>query len=203
MLEDKITKSLQKILINYSLDKLKRKLDREFKELIELYLNDKNSSTIRQFITSTVCGYKNSFKKLGYDAIDSDGNHKEIKPTNKPKTCKSRYAGKFGISDYTVDRYGKDIHANVRVLQSFFLDGRLMYVMEFPLIDCDKRMRFLIDKFVVKKGQKQIRSAEFSFRDLNLDNIVVKYVSKNIADCKHIVSENLYKFVTESKVIGN
>jgi hypothetical protein len=203
MLEDTISPSLQKTLIDYSLGNMTKPIDPDHQELIELYLNDKNSSTIRQFITSKVCGYNNSFKKLGFDATDANGNHKEIKPTNKPKTCKSKYAGKFGISDYTVDRYGKDIHANVHILQSFFLDGRLMYVMEFPLIDCDKRMRFLIDKFVVNRGQKQIRSAEFSFRDLNPDNIIIKYVSKNIEDCKHIVSEKLYKFVTESKVIGN
>lgn len=194
-LEDNISESLSEILKNYTFNLLKDKLQPEFNELIELYLNDKNSSTLRQYLTANVCGYKNSFKKLGYDAIDEQGNHKEIKPTNKHLGCKKRYNGKFGVSDYTIERYNKDIIANVHVLQSFFVDGRLMYIIEFPLIDIDKRMKFLIDKHLTKKSQKFIRSAEFSFKDLKQENIIIKYVSNNIDLCKPILSEKLFKFI--------
>ncbi len=197
MIENEISESLQEKLVNYSLNKIPADMCEECKALINLSLNDKNSSTSRQLVTARVCGYKNSFKKLGYDAIDKDGNHKEIKPTNKMKDTKLKYNGQFGFSDYTADRFGKEVQANVNVLQSFFVDGKLMYIIEFPIIDLGKRMDILVNKHIKEKGQRYIRSASFSFNDLTESNITIKFVSDNIDDVKHILSTKVYNFIKD------
>jgi hypothetical protein len=200
MIENEIPESLQQKLVNASLGKLSEDECPDCKLLLNMYLNDKNSSSARQLVTARVCGYNNSFKKLGFDALDQFGNHKEIKPTNKISTTKIKYNGQFGFSDYTGDRFGKDVHANVHVLQSFFVDGLIRYVLEFPIIDLGKRMDILVNKHIKEKGQRYIRSATFSFNDLTESNITIKFVSDNIDDVKHILSTRLYNFIKGIKV---
>lgn len=194
MLENNISQELQEILIKSALNQ-KVEISKELEELVNLYLNDKNSSTIRQFITAKICGYINNFKKFGYDAIDSNGLVKEIKPSNKLSASKKIYSGSFGFSDYTLDRFNADKNNNVNVLQSCFIDGKLMYIIEFPISDLEPRLLELVEKFVTQKGQRYIRKAEFSFFDLTQSNIVIKYVSSDISKFEKCFSKRLYDFI--------
>lgn len=199
-LENNISLELNEIVLDFAKGKDLNHLPPAMIELLNLYFNDKNSSTLRQYITSKLCGYNNSFKKLGYDAIDENNQHKEIKPTNFSSTTKKVYSGQFGFSDYTESRFSKDVQNDVKILQSFFVDGELMFIIEHPIIDLSARMDKLIKKHIIQNKQRYIRSATFSFNNLNPQNIKVKYISKNIEKYEHLISKKLYKFIMSKNV---
>jgi hypothetical protein len=56
-------------------------------DLLTMYINDKNSSTIREFITVTLAGYEHRQSKIGYNGFKQDAfvAGKTIKCEAKPK----------------------------------------------------------------------------------------------------------------------
>jgi len=54
-------------LSNYLLGKSKDTLIGILVDLLTMYINDKNSSTIREFITVTLAGYEHKKGKIGYN----------------------------------------------------------------------------------------------------------------------------------------
>ena len=75
--------TLEDIIINYShgdTELLSYDIDKDhFMELLKKYLNDKNSSTLRQEIMCQVAGVKPNPNKLGFDG---EGTVDEMKPKN-------------------------------------------------------------------------------------------------------------------------
>ncbi len=61
------TKSSHKEVSGFLLDKSKDGLVAMIIDLLTIYINDKNSSTIREFITVNIAGYQHSTKKIGYN----------------------------------------------------------------------------------------------------------------------------------------
>lgn len=58
-----------KELNNFLLDKSKDNLIAILNDLLTIYINDKNSSTIREFITTTISGYIHNENKIGYNGF--------------------------------------------------------------------------------------------------------------------------------------
>ncbi len=56
-------------------------------DLITMYINDKNSSTVREFITVTLAGYEHKEAKIGYNGFKQDAfvQGKTLKCEAKPK----------------------------------------------------------------------------------------------------------------------
>ena len=102
-----------------------------FEELYEVYINDSNSSTLREHIIARVAGCNPLPGKLGRDAIHIGTNiEKEIKPKN--------YTGKTTngsgcFNDYTRARYEKDTAVNLPIIHGLFVHGVLHYVIEFNI----------------------------------------------------------------------
>jgi hypothetical protein len=61
-----VTKS-HKDLNGYLLEKSKNNLIAILTDLITMYINDKNSSTLREFITVSIAGYEHIESKIGYN----------------------------------------------------------------------------------------------------------------------------------------
>ena len=53
----------------YISSKSRKELQNMLAELIEMYMTDKNSSTLREIVTVRVAGYKHSEGKLGYNGF--------------------------------------------------------------------------------------------------------------------------------------
>jgi hypothetical protein len=51
----------------FLLDKSKDNLIAIFNDLLTTYINDKNSSTLREYVTTVICGYHHSEAKIGYN----------------------------------------------------------------------------------------------------------------------------------------
>jgi hypothetical protein len=74
-------------LSNYLRGKAKKTLIEILIDLLTMYINDKNSSTIREFITVTLAGYKHKQGKIGYNGFRQDAiiAGRTIKCEAKPK----------------------------------------------------------------------------------------------------------------------
>jgi len=179
--------------------KVKRWLD----GVLELYLNDKNSSLIREYITyqivkshyeKTNWELEYNREKLGYDArAQKNINGREltlyieIKPRNVcgELSYKDLY---ISISDYTPERLRKDLE-NVNLNSSLvyavsgFIRGQLVYVLETPFICVmPSLLESLIEKyatdekrtaFLERKKEVKERVRELAGRFANLDIEVI------------------------------
>jgi len=107
-------------------------------DLLTMYVNDSNSSAVREQVTTAIAGYTHLPEKLGYNGFKTDVKGKtvdcEVKPkninTHKQKITRLNGSGSF--NDYTWKRFRKDKKANLNILISGFVDGRLVYIIEFP-----------------------------------------------------------------------
>jgi len=113
------TKS-HKELANLLLDKSKDKLISLLSDLLTIYINDKNSSTIREFLTVSMSGYTHRDTKIGYNGfkqsseIGGDPIACEAKPQNintednKKRKSPRKLNGGGNFTDYTHKRLIKD-----------------------------------------------------------------------------------------------
>ncbi len=161
-------------------------------DLLTMYINDKNSSTIREFITVTLAGYTHKEGKIGYNGFKQDTfvSGRTIKCEAKPKnvnteeferykrgerkTSPAKLNGGGNFTDYTPARLQKDKQEkDLNILVSGFVDGKLIYIIEFPFNSSDfvKNLEIKIQKWQEKlKGSKStkgrfLRSADFDYKD--------------------------------------
>ena len=127
-----------KELNEYLLGKSKNTLIAMLTDLTTMYINDKNSSTIREFLTVIIAGYRHTLRKIGYNgykqsSIDSGKTIMcEAKPKNfdteeiekfkrgERKTKPSRLNGGGNFTDYTNERLERDRKENLNMLVSGF-----------------------------------------------------------------------------------
>jgi hypothetical protein len=191
-------------LNSYLIGKSKDTLISIFVDLLTMYINDKNSSTIREFITVTMAGYEHSTSKIGYNGFRQDSFKPgrtfkcEAKPKNvnteefekykrgERKTLPSKLNGGGNFTDYTPARLEKDLkEKDLNILVSGFIDGRLIYIIEFPFNSPDfvKNLENKLNKWKNKlrgsnslKGQF-LRSADFDYKDfINCKDLKIVYL---------------------------
>ncbi|MCS6796850.1 MAG: hypothetical protein NZ516_12925 [Raineya sp.] len=115
-----------------------------FADLLTMYINDKNSSTIREFLTVTIAGFEHSEGKIGFNGFKQNSIvggkpiYCEAKPQNihstdfDRKKSKRKLNGGGNFTDYTWARFEKDKQENPYLLSSGFVDGKLLYIISFP-----------------------------------------------------------------------
>src|SRR3989338_1093284 len=66
-------------------------------DLLKMYINDKNSSTIREFLTVTLAGYSHKGGKIGYNGFKQDVfvSGKTVRCEAKPKNCDTEEFEKY------------------------------------------------------------------------------------------------------------
>ena len=116
-------------------------LEAAFVDLLTIYLNDSNSSTLREWLTLRLAGYQPIEGKLGYNGYRLVGPQRqkqicEVKPKNVHRRDDGRVArrldGGGNYSEYTPERWVKDLQNQVQMVLSGFAEGRLVYVIEVP-----------------------------------------------------------------------
>lgn len=213
---------------SYLLGKSKDTLIGMLVDLLTMYINDRNSSTIREFITVTLAGYQHKHGKIGYNGFRQDifipG--KTIKCEAKPKnidteefekytrgerkTLPTKLNGGGNFTDYTPQRLEKDKkEKDLNMLVSGFVDGRLVYIIEFPF-NCPsflKNLEYQIQKWKNKlKGSRSIkgqflRSATFDYRHFigcSKLKIVFLLSKKELSKYKRFISSGFYNFLIKN-----
>ncbi|MCD6461637.1 MAG: hypothetical protein J7L61_02725 [Thermoplasmata archaeon] len=168
-------------LHEYLIGKSKDTLIAVLTDLITMYINDKNSSTIREFLTVTLAGYSHVEQKIGYNGFKQESivPGKTIKCEAKPKNVRSvspgvpirrKLNGGGNFTDYTFERLKRDSEEDLNMLVSGFVDGRLIYIIEFPF-NCDSFVKKIKSQLERRfSGGKDItgqflRSANFNYKD--------------------------------------
>lgn len=180
-----------KQLSSYLIDKSKDNLIAILVDLLTMYINDKNSSTIREFITVTLAGYTHQEGKIGYNGYRQCTFEpgKTIKCEAKPKNINTEEFEKYrrgerksppaklngggNFSDYTLERFKRDMKEDLNLLVSGFVDGKLLYIIEFPFRTPDfvnnllNKLKLWQNKLQGSKSTKGqfLRSAGFDYND--------------------------------------
>ena len=181
-------------------------------DLMTVYISDRNSSTLREFLTATVAGYTHSEAKIGYNGYKTIGPGEivecEIKPKNirrqdmedfragKRRSKPAVLNGGGNFTDYTWARLKKDKEAAPNMLVSGFVDGRLLYIFEFP---------FNTASFVAKLEQpllrdlpngdvprRYVRGAGFDYRDY-IDEAKLVHRVADLEQFKDLLVEDFYE----------
>lgn len=190
-----------------------------FTDILTMYINDRNSSTIRECLTVTIAGYKHSEKKIGFNGFKQSsmvGGKPiacEAKPKNfntedlvayeegikKTKPAKLNGGGNF--TDYTFARFKKDRKENPRLLVSGFVDGELIYILEFPFdyLSFVKRLKIQLKKRFPNgdKSGEFLRGANFTFEHYkNCKELKVIYLEKDkLEKHKKQLTQKYYNFL--------
>lgn len=214
------TKS-HKEFTNRLLDLSKDSLNGVFSDLLTMYINDRNSSRLREYITVITAGYVHSEGKIGFNgykqsnAVGGRPIACEAKPRNiftadfkdfaegKRKTKPALFNGGGNFTDYTPDRFRKDRRENPMILASGFIDGRLIYILEFPFATSSflKRLRLCLERQFpngVRKVGTFLRSATFDFRNyasVRTLRVVYRLPISELESYKKLFNKRFYDFL--------
>lgn len=180
--------------------------------LMTMYFNDKNSSTLREYILVTSSGFTPNEEKLGYNGyqqVTIAGRQVRKECEAKPKNISThdkkskKLSGDGGFNDYTFARFKKHKCDNPTVLVGGFIDGKLIYICRFPFdsprftarLEEQLRRHFPEGKDV--KG-RYLRSAAFGLRNYQdaEDLLVDIFVSdEELDERKDHITRNLFAFL--------
>lgn len=196
-------KQLSDLLISKSKDNLISCLN----DLLTTYMNDNNSSSLREFITVSVAGYEHNPAKLGYNGfkhsseIGGEPINCEAKPKNirsegyEDRKTKPKLNAEGSFNDYTEKRLEKDTQANLNVLSSGFVDGELLYILEFPFSVIHDRMQ----ENLKRKVGPYLRTSEFNFSHIkDSNNLRIVYSNQSaIERNEKYFNKNLFNFLLQ------
>ncbi|PKM91894.1 MAG: hypothetical protein CVU81_03415 [Euryarchaeota archaeon HGW-Euryarchaeota-1] len=211
-------------LSSYLIGKSKDTIIGMLVDLLTMYINDKNSSTIREFLTVTLAGYEHKEAKIGYNGFKQDAYVPgktlkcEAKPKNfdteefekykrgERKTPPAKLNGGGNFTDYTPARLQKDEQEkDLNMLVSGFVNGKLIYIIEFPFSSPDfvKNLEKKIERWQGKlKGSASIkgqflRSADFDYKDFIRSNLKIVYLLEKdeLAKYQPYISKGFYEFL--------
>ena len=169
---------LLKLAVDRSLGKPTKNQGELFEEIYNEYMSDPNSSSLREQITAAVAGCKTIPGKLGRDAIDIDGNEKEIKPKNYTG---KRTNGGGCFNDYTRKRYEKDLNVNLPIISSLFAQGMLIYVVEFKFESIASRLNDQIVRICEEQRNRYVRSCSWTYSNwIDNPDLIVHYINKDL-----------------------
>lgn len=170
------------------------------KNLLRTYVNDKNSSFLREMVTCSVAGYSHSTAKLGYDGSFGEIPC-EVKPQNVIIDSNNRLNMGGNFTDFTWRKFKKCQEDELRMLMSGFVEGKLVYILEFPFNNDKFKSHLLskLNKFLPNGDEKNryIRSCSWSF--IHVDGIIIRYLSKDFRNYDKKITKNLFKFLEEGE----
>ncbi len=189
-------------------------------DLLTLYFNDRNSSALREWVTLVVAGYQPAEGKLGYNGYRLVGPQPqvkqfcEVKPVNTHRDeegkVKRRLSGQGNFSDYTPERFWRDLEAEVQMVISGFAEGKLLYVIEFPIRCLQARLIEVLRREFKewdpgsppddwrRPKNKYLRSASFNFKHYeSCDKKRLLYCAPDLSQWKEFMTRAFYAFLTQ------
>jgi len=179
-------------------------------DFLTIYVNDKNSSRLRELVTLWVCGWEPHEAKLGYNGYrltfpEGPREWCEVKPQNTTNP-KKKLDGGGSFNDYTPERWENDKRADPTLLVSGFVHGKLIYVFEIKFSCIAERLYHLLRKRFpeARKKGEYLRSASFSLRDYrNCGSLKVAYLRADWEDFAAYLSRHLHNFLSECRPLQN
>ena len=223
-----MNKDLEQAIITYStkshknfsallLGKSKDQLIALFSDLLTAYINDKNSSSIREFLLVSLAGYKHRTAKIGYNGfkqdtvlvgktIECEAKPQNINTTdNASRKAKRRLNGGGNFTDYTNARFKKDRSNNLNILVGGFVDGELLYILSFPF-KCKSFIASISRQLKTRfpKGDavnQYLRGAHFAFKDYrSCGDLKIVFLNKEgMRENKNNIGRDLFAYLSVAK----
>lgn len=196
-------KALREEIEGYSKDTIAAALT----DLITQYMNDKNSSTLREFMVVTLSGFQVYEEKLGYNGYRQSvaTGHTEVceaKPVNvtsKEGRFSRKLSGGGNFSDYTPERLKKDLELNPTMLLGGFADGILLYIISIPFSDLNTKLERDLNKQFHGKPRPvgtYLRSANFNFEDYkDSSELRIIYKSERLKSFSASMTSNFFEWL--------
>lgn len=173
-------------------------------DFLTIYLNDKNSSRLRELVTLLVCGWEPYEAKLGYNGYrltfpEGPREWCEVKPQNS-NNPKKKLDGGGSFNDYTPERWENDKKANPTLLISGFVHGKLVYVLEAKFSCISEHLYQLLKKRFPETRQKgeYLRSASFSLKDYkDCEQLRLAYLRADWEAFADYLSRDLLNFLSQ------
>ena len=174
LIEDYTTKEHTEISGNL-LGKSKDNLVAILLDLLTMYYNDLNSSTMRELVVAIKAGYVPNTEKLGYNGhrqntLTRTVEHCEIKPRNFRTDSKTKNPKKLNGSGNFTDYGWKKLERhkkNPNMVVAGFVDGHLLHIFEFSFNEDSfiSQLQKQLERHFPNGDVKGIylRSASFSF----------------------------------------
>lgn len=192
-------KTLNELLVEYSSGTITSKQIKEnygnLSELIDMYFNDKNSSTLRQMVSCELAGLKTNPNKLGYDSV---GTNDEIKPQNTQSKSKKLNGG-GNYTDLTHKRHEKYVLDDVKIHSSGFVNGQLIFMIKIPYVELQSHFKNILNEKLPNGDEKNryVRTAQFSYTHYkNCQNVEVEFVREDIYTFKEYINKDLFNFLS-------
>lgn len=165
--------------------------------LLELYINDANSSTLREAITCKIVGIESTGKKKGYD---SKLTNEEVKPRNVQTGGKKTLDAWGNYSDLTHRRHNKYLNDKVVIHISGFVDGLLMYILKINYEDLGNYFQVMLDRDLPDGDQKNkyVRTAYFTFTNIkHMPSLEVEFLRNNINEFETFFQKDFFNYLTQ------
>jgi hypothetical protein len=164
------------------------KKDTDFQNLFLCYLQDKNSSSLRELVTLHLLNYHSYTNKHGADGIDTlTLREKEVKPIQSNGVKPIGNSGCF--NDLTIDLLERKI--NYDVVCSLFYNCRLVYLVEFPLLVIYDKLKAPI--LNAKAGKRVV--CQFNYRSYDCDLLNVYYFDCELSKKYNCLSKPHYQML--------
>lgn len=167
-------------------------------DLLHRYANDVNSSALRELFTLFKAGYQPTPGKLGYNGVSLSERPCDAKPVNIHSDSGNKLNGGGNFSDFTYERLERYLADRVTMLVSGFVDGRLVYILEFPFSALEGEIRRQLDRFftVARRPGQYLRSASFSFTHYKTSpGLRAVYVASELDDFGPLLTRALFGFL--------
>ena len=174
-----ISPELQKVILDKALGE-DVDADPLLLELLDIYMNDKNSSTIRELITVLIAGYQPIPGKLDRDALDTiTQKEKECKPKNFNGKTPQRGAACF--NDYTRKRFNQDLEDDLDIVGSLFVDGQCAFVIEYNMDSVKDKLDKQIHEKCEVKSNSYVRSASWAYDSyVDHESLKIHYINQDL-----------------------
>lgn len=179
-------------------------------DLLTLYINDRNSSTVREWITIKMAGYERSESKLGYNGYrmavpDGPKEFCEAKPANvyhrDDGSISRKLSGNGNFTDYTPERLEKDLETNPCMLVSGFVDGQLVYILKFPFRCLESRLRSVLARHFPENRRPEgqyLRGASFNFHHYReCKGLEIVFISQSLDRFQDALTPSFYRWLKE------
>ena len=179
-------------------------------DLLANYFNDKNSSSLREFVIVSLAGFEINHEKIGYNGYRQGGIgggtlYCEAKPKNiNSNDERSRKLdGGANFTDYTWERFKRDKKANPTMILGGFIDGKLIYTLQFPFTTqsfLDRLQSRLEAHFPDGDVRSQyLRSANFGLTDyqsvLNKESVKLFVDKADLDKMSRHITKNLCRIL--------
>jgi hypothetical protein len=175
-------------------------------DIVKMYFNDKNSSTLRELIMCEISDIEPSLKKLGYDGfgkIDREPHENKPQSYDTKNINASKLTGGGNYTDMTHRRHIKYFNDDVILHLAGFVDGILIYQFMVKYRELIEHFKKQLDKHLPNgdKTQTYLKSMTIPLTQLEKCDVKLEFITEDIEKYRKFLTDKCYNYIMGLKGI--